>query len=63
VAEAYEKQKEEEGEEHRKGRDATADQIFEEDGAGDDDEQSEEKPTDEGEEKPEAQEKVEDNED
>lgn len=35
VAEAYEKQKEEEGEEHRKGRDATADDVFQEDGAGD----------------------------
>jgi hypothetical protein len=33
VAEAYEKQKEEEGEEHRKGKDTTADEIFQEDGA------------------------------
>jgi hypothetical protein len=32
VAEAYEKQKEEEGEEHRKGRGATAEDVFEEDG-------------------------------
>jgi sporulation protein YlmC with PRC-barrel domain len=36
VAEAYEKQKEEEGESHRKGRDATAEDIYEEDGADDD---------------------------
>jgi PRC-barrel domain len=36
VAEAYEKQKEEAGEEHRKGSGATADQVFEEDGAGGD---------------------------
>jgi PRC-barrel domain len=35
VAEAYEKQKEEEGEEHRSGRDTTAEDVFEEDGAGD----------------------------
>src|SRR6201995_5515266 len=45
VAEAYEKQKEEEGEEHRKGRDATADQVFQEDGTeGGDDAQSGEEP-------------------
>ena len=35
VAQAYEKQKEEEGEEHRKGRDATAEDVFQEDGTGD----------------------------
>jgi hypothetical protein len=35
AAEAYEKQKEEEGDEHRQSSGATADDIFEEDGAGD----------------------------
>ena len=61
VAEAYEKQKEEEGEEHRKGRDATADQIFEEDEPGDDGDQSdddqsdEEKPKDGDAEKPQGE--------
>ncbi len=34
AAEAYEKQKEEEGEEHRKGQRATADEVVEEDGDG-----------------------------
>lgn len=42
VAEAYEKQKEEEGEEHRKGKDATADDVFHEDGPGDDGEKNDE---------------------
>jgi hypothetical protein len=50
VAEAYEKQKEEEGEEHRKGKDTTADEIFQEEGSGDD-----EKPS--GDEEPKGEEK------
>jgi hypothetical protein len=49
VAEAYEKQKEEEGEEHRGGRHATADAIFEEDSAGDNESEGEEKSGDEDE--------------
>jgi hypothetical protein len=61
AAEAYEKQKEQEGEEHRKGRDATADDVFEEDGGGDDkdDESKEEKKDEdpEGKEKPGGEEK------
>ena len=43
VAEAYEKQKEEEGEEHRKGKDTTADEIFEEDDPGEGKDSSDEK--------------------
>ncbi|HTX33202.1 MAG TPA: PRC-barrel domain-containing protein [Solirubrobacteraceae bacterium] len=41
VAEAYEKQKEEQGDEHRKGSGATADAVFEDDGSGDGDEEPE----------------------
>ncbi len=57
VAEAYEKQKEEEGEEHRKGREATADDVVEEDGGSDGDDsedKSSDKPKGKGEEQPDA---------
>jgi hypothetical protein len=59
VAEAYEKQKEEEGEEHRKGREATADDVVEEDGGSDGDD-SEDKSSDEPKGKSEEEPKAED---